>query len=460
VDNLGMAAGPFWVEFWGSRTGGLTLDAFLADSQYIPGLGVQGADPLELTRSLYGVPDGPWSVTIVLDRPGMVNEWSEANNRYVVPGKRLLVLRPPSNVDLAVEGFGIAPLPPLAGQVANLSGTVRNLGTEASGSFWIEFWRTGAPVYPQPDSMLCDSIRISDLAPSATVSLAAYPRVIYSGVPLDGQIGCVVDRLDTVNETDETNNCQFVTTGPSPGTPALDVTSVNFTPSSPEMQPGMTLSISGSVVNHGAGAAGPFWLEFWGSRTGGLTLDAFLLDSLAVNGLAAGAQYDFQVNSPAYAIPDGPYTVVVTANRPVAENYGRRVVAGQRLLMIRPQTQANLKIEGFGFGPSSMIVRGGALTMSGIVRNAGSEAAGPFWIEFWGSCNQQGPTLDWFVTDSIWIGGLAPGAGVNLSGYPRTLYSTMPTGPCAIGCFVDRTDMVNESDESDNYSFISGFQIF
>jgi hypothetical protein len=226
------------------------------------------------------------------------------------------------------------------------------------------------------------------------------------------------------------------------------------------MQPGLSLAVWGAVVNRTSGDLGPFWIEVWGSRTRGLTLDGFLIDSLPVNALAGGAQYDFSVNSPAYAVPDGPYTVVVTANRPVAANYGRRAIGEAKLLMIRPQTQANLKIEGFAMGSATLLTRGNPATLAGTVRNAGSAAAGPFWIEFWASTNQQYPSLDWFLCDSIFVNGLAPGAVINLATYARNLYGTIPTGPCAVGCFVDRTDMVNETDETDNYTFIPGYQVY
>jgi len=468
IDNLGQPAGPFWVEFWGSRTGGLTLDEFICDSQYVPGLGLLGSYPFEALRPLYTLPDGPYSVVTVVDRPGMVGEWDEGNNRFVIPGKRLLVLRPPANVDLVVQGANVSPKPPQAGQVATFSGTVRNVGAQNSGFFWIEFWRSPDAVYPLLGNMVCDSIPIGDLAPGGAINLGAYPRAIYTGVPLKGRIGIFVDRPDTVNETDETNNYEFTpSAGPPPGDMDLWVSSAaDFTPAAPvELQPGSMLSFTVNLINSGPHDTGSFWLEFWGSRTGGVTLDTLLCDSLLVPNLGAVQPVHYSVSRPLYAIPDGPYSVVVVADRlgQVAGDWpgnNRRAIASKRLLMIRPPSQANLKVEGFAFGGSSVLTRGGAVTLAGAVRNVGSQATGPFWIEFWASCNQQYPTLDWFVCDSIWLSGLEPGASVNLSLYPRTLYNTIPPGFYAIGCFVDRDDMVSETDETDNYTFLTGYQVF
>jgi len=470
VDNLGQAAGPFWLEFWGSRTGGLTLDAFLCDSQYIPALGVLGSYPFEDRRWLYNLPDGPYSVVAVVDRPGVVAEWDEGNNRFVVPGKRLLALRPQANVDLVVENFGVTPMPPQAGGVAYFRGTVRNVGTQHSSSFWIEFWASPPTVFPELGAMICDSIGVVNLAPGGSINLGAYPRAIYAGAPLNGPIGVFVDRLDTVNETDETNNYQFI--GGNPQNPAgetdLQVTAADVSPAAPvELQPGSPLSLSVTLTNAGPRDTGSFWLEFWGSRTGGLTLDTFLCESVLVPNLVAGQSAGNLVppGRPIYAIPDGPYSVVVVADRlgqvsDSAPLNNRRAIAGKKLLMIRPPTQANLRIEGFGLGSSNILIRGNPVSVSGVVRNAGSQASGPFWIEFWASRNQQYPTLDWYICDSIRVNGLEPGGVIILPIYPRTLYGTMPAEPCAIGCVIDREDKVNETDESDNYAFIGGYQIF
>jgi len=468
VENLGQPAGPFWLEFWASRTGGLTLDAFVADSQYIPGLGLFGTYPFEQARPLYALPDGPYTVVAVVDRPDMVAEWDESNNRVVIGGKRLLVIRPQSDVDLVVENFGVNPWPPQAGGTVHFSGTVRNAGSQDSGFFWIEFWSSPPTAFPILGAMIADSIGVDNLAPGEAVDLAGYPRTIYWNFTTPCHVGVFADRPDWVNESDETNNYRFVRwdEGASTGATDLAVVAADFDPAAPsELRPGSAVSFTGQIANLGPAATGPFWLEFWGSRTGGLTLDRFLADSIRIAGLAPGETYQISLTKSLYAIPDGPYTVVVAADRPGQVSDGNRlnnraVVGRKKLLIIRPQTRANLTIEGFRFGRTKSVTRGQRVTIAGVVKNTGTESCGPFWIEFWGSRNQQYPNLGWYMCDSIWVGGLAPGAQVDLSAYERTVYDSMAQGPCAIGCFVDRTDLVNETDESDNYVFERDYQIY
>jgi len=291
--------------------------------------------------------------------------------------------------------------------------------------------------------------------------------------------GVFIDRTDQVNETDETNNHAFVDgiafnralpsgNGQQPGAAAagadLVIASADFSPWAPvRLAPGMTLSIWARVENRGTAPSGPFWLEFWGSKSGGLTLDEFVADSALVSTIAPGGAVDLALTRSLYSIPDGRYTFTVLADRlnQVAESdesNNKRAVAQKRLLTIRPSTQANLVVENFTLAPSALRY-GRGIALGGKITNAGAENTGPFWIEFWGSTNLDYPTLGFYLCDSIAVSNLAPGASVNLSTYPRSLYSGLPTGDCAIICFADRTDLVNETNEADNYTVLRGYTI-
>jgi hypothetical protein len=99
------------------------------------------------------------------------------------------------------------------------------------------------------------------------------------------------------------------------------------------------------------------------------------------------------------------------------------------------------------------------IPLTGKVRNAGSQNSGPFWIEFWGAKDQVFPNLDFFLCDSISVTNLAPSAVVDFASYVRNLYAAAPTGSFAVLCFADRTDVVNESNEADNYVILTGRSI-
>jgi hypothetical protein len=476
-------AGAFWLEFWGSRTGGLTLDYpnLVVNSEPIGGLGAHESRSITTTKALNPIPDGPYTVVFVVDRPNQVPESNEGDNRFVVRGKRLLVIRPQTNVDLVVENFSLGPNPAHSGQPIQLGGQVRNAGSENSGPFWIEFWGSRPDLNPDLHFMLCDSIRIDNLAPSAAVELSAYSRTLYPGASGTFWVGCFADRPDSINELDETNNYQFIpghafnTAFPSSETtdrseaethkqalPDLVITHFDFSPQAPtQSKPGDSMTMWITIANQGSADAGPFWMEWWGSNLGGLNIWPQLMDqSLCVSGLRAGESRTMTLTRPLMGVPDGPYTVVAVLDRlgQVAEsNEGnnRYAVSGKRVLVARPSVGANLVLENFMGVPSlEPLGPGRGFLPIAKVRNAGTENSGTFWIEFWASRDQSYPQLDFILCDSIKIENLAPGEMIDLAEYWCIMYRDVPPGNYGIVCFVDRVDQVNETDESDNYQFL------
>jgi len=479
-NNGGSTATPFWLEFWGSRSGGLTTNIFLASSARPGPIGPGVTYPFSSAIPLDSIPDGPYTVVMIADRPNDVAESNESDNRQVVGGKRLLVIRPQTNADLLIGGFSFGPNPVYSGQAITMTGAVQNIGSENSGPFWIEFWGSYSRPYPSPDFFLCDSIPVGNLAPGAAIDLSQYPRTLYGTPSGTFMVGVLVDRLDQVSERDETNNYEFLDgyrlnrASEAPGEldndvnkqqlPDLVVATSDFAPYSPyQAPPGTPLTIWARVENRSNYAVGPFWVEFWGSRTGGLTLDEFLADSTFVAGLPAWGAYDLALSRSLYSVPDGPYSVVVAVDRPgqaaeTNEGNNRRAVAEKRLLTIRPQTQANLVVQGFTISPNPLHL-GLPMAISGRVRNTGTQNSGPFWIEFFGTTTPNAPQLDFFLCDSIPVADLWPGWSVEFSNYPRVLYSSVPVGSIGVICFADRTDLVNETHEEDNYVALKNYSV-
>jgi len=483
VENLGdWPSGPFWVEVWGSRTGGLILDRFLARSLRVEG-GLAGGGSLSwvTTSPLCGVPDGPYTVVYAVDRPGEVAETDERDNRAAVAGKRILVIRPQTGVDLAVEGFSMSPNPAASGQPIAFSGRVVNRGHEPSGPFWIEFWGSWERPYPARNFFLCDSILVENLDPGAAVELSNYPRRLYnvgSGVFM---VGCFADRDDAINELDETNNYQFVdgevlnpSAGagardagqvPPPSGPDIVVLNADFSPSAPaRLAPGTTVALAVDLSNIGDRDTGPFWVEYWGSRDGGVTLTDFLADSDHVANLAPGQTVHLSAAKPLYSVPDGPYTVVAAADRPgeVAETNeanNRAIVAGKRILVVRPRTGANLTIENFQLAVSQSLRP--PIRLQGTVSNVGTADSGPFWIEFWACSGDPDypPWLERFLAYSIRVENLGPGEKINLADHPREFFGDFPAGRYLVIGFVDRPDQVAETDETDNYAILRNVTI-
>jgi len=475
VENSGGSpTGPFWVEVWGSRTGGLTLDRFLATSLHLPsGLFAGGSHSWITSTPLTSIPDGPYTVVYSVDRPREVAESNERDNRAVIGSQRLLVIRPPTQADLVVEGFAMAPNPAQSGGPVAFSGRVANRGSEPCGPFWIEFWGSWDWPYPALDFFLCDSIFVENLDPGAAVDLANCPRSLYKVPEGVFMVGCFADRDDSIAETDETNNYQFLD-GQVFNRVALEarpvktqvgadlvVWSADISPVAPvQLAPGDTITLTIELANRGSLNTGPFWLEYWGSRDGGLTLGNFLADSTRLANLAPGQTVRLTMVKRLYGIPDGPYSFVAVADRPddvseINEGNNRLTVAGKRLLLVRPPSGANLVIQNFDAG---QIVYGN-LMPGGYLRNTGTADSGPFWVEFW-VCpgDPDYPWLDRFLCRSALVDNLPPQHEVPLYQFSHPVYD-MPSGQYVVIAFVDRPDHVAESDETDNYAMMRGVTI-
>jgi hypothetical protein len=206
----GTPAGPFWLEYFGSLDGGLTLHHFLAQSDRIAGLDPGATITRDVTKHLASVPDGVYSVVVAVDRLHEVPEFNIANNRHTLAQPRVRVMRPPTGANLVLENFSFTP--GATWPAVNLGGIVRNAGTVDSGSFWIEFWvAPGDPDYPWPTRFACESIHVDNLAAGATIDLAGHRRDVYTLLN-PGQYVVIgfVDRPDHVAESDETDNYRIV----------------------------------------------------------------------------------------------------------------------------------------------------------------------------------------------------------------------------------------------------------
>jgi hypothetical protein len=316
--------------------------------------------------------------------------------------------------------------------------------------------------------MFADSIYVQNLAPGETLDLATYDRTTWD-VPVEALewVCCFADRSDVVSERDETNNYQLFTPRPAPAalplqeTADLQILDFDFGPASPaQLQPGSTVTAIVTIANLGGVEAEPFWLEFWGSRLGGMQLSQLLLDrSEVITGLAPGTSRTLILDKPLMDVSDGPYTFMAVVDRTeqVAEHMewnNRYAVAGKRLLVVRPPTNANLVLESLDAAIVVDYVGGPPLLVfDATIRNAGTEDSGAFWIEFWGTREGCYPTLDFMLCDSIWVENLAPGEILDFQNETLGVYDGAPIDTIGIGCFVDRADQVNETEESDNYRF-------
>jgi hypothetical protein len=106
-----------------------------------------------------------------------------------------------------------------------------------------------------------------------------------------------------------------------------------------------------------------------------------------------------------------------------------------------------------GMTPEPILV-GQPIALSGtVVNQVGQSRSIQCWVEFWAV----DPASGWsdYLCDSILLGPLGPGETLDLSAIePRVVYSQLPPGTYTIEMRIDATDVVAESDKTNNISRI------
>ncbi|MBM3333138.1 M6 family metalloprotease domain-containing protein [Candidatus Sumerlaeota bacterium] len=503
-------SGPFWIEFWGSPNAAdkyyPTLEFYLCNSIYISNLQPGGFWDLSNSPRTLSVP--PYVTTCTMsvlcyaDRSDQVNEKNETNNYQVVgpvgfstapttytepaslapvtplvvkeeSPRSMVVVADPGRLaalpDLTVRSStvtatGLAPPSSLQINmtVANIGGTTApaswtrvRLSTDKAASADDYVWISGAYVPALPAGAAYSSW--ATLGPPALTSTTLYMLT-------------ECDAFGNVAESNEKNN--FFLAGMVINGVDLALDSFTYT----EMQartaaslntrfsePRSSVTLTARVANRGIlPASRQFWLEFWGSRCGGLTLDCQLFTSRFIPALGPLSSYDIFDVWPLGSVTEGRYTVTAVVDRlqdvaEVFEANNRWPVPDKRLTELRPVRAANLQVVQFQFPDS--IGRNRVIKWNGSIINSGDEYSGPFWIEFWASYPKALATMDFMLCDSILIETLRPGQQVFLLPYQRILYNNVPTGTFTVFCVVDRLDGVSEWNETDNFKSVSGVKI-
>ena len=202
------------------------------------------------------------------------------------------------------------------------------------------------------------------------------------------------------------------------------------------------------------------WIEFFASQTGGLSTlrsGVPLLESrkITVSSNRVGT-YDFNLSFE--GIPDGIYTVVCIVNRcGVADNPGDKIpymvggdnlfrLPGRVILINETASTANLRwtTNNVSQNSTSKVV-----TVTGNVKNAGTGLTRAFWTEaFYGVVNAQ--TGEFTPHGQISGGVLSPMLSTSAS-TSITITGPVPAGNWVVGVITDSTDLVPETDETDNW---------
>lgn len=456
-------ANLFYFELFASKSGGFDLERFggTITNSFLRhhAAGTQQYDITPTSgQTLNAIPDGLYTAVGYINRPGThrLEETTISNNIYPVPGQRLYVHNPATPMsDLA---WANTP-----------TWTVQDGSVEVLGK-WTDIGTQGSPYYGFWIETLYGT-----LSPEGSFDVAGYagPGVKRNSVP--GTVfvydngatvpsgrwafAALLDSTDLDLEINDSNNFAIYGTPPATsGTLDLEILSAAVSPSQlapTELPSTATLNWTCKVRNNSNEDSGPVWVELFPSRRGGL-------DTLRSGTTLTGSdKFSFPANSVTTIslsqslnrITDGIYNMVAYVNRQGTGGPGesnalnnRFILPGRILLHNSASSHVNLK---WSDGPH-FAVGGTTITLTGTVVNNGTAASGPFWTEmFYGIMDYEGIFNNY---GSIVFGQhtatLAPSDTVNIS-----LTGQLPPGSWNIGALCDSTDIVAETDETDNYDY-------
>lgn len=186
--------------------------------------------------------------------------------------------------DLQISALSVTPVNAIAGEQIDLSATVRNAGSVASGSTTLNYYLSADATISMSDTLLCSqSLASLDGGISASSQRCVTNAPTAAGNSYYGACVATVS-----NESDTNNNCsvaQLVTVSTS-GKPDLMVSSVSAGSSATV---GGLLSLSARMTNRGTASAAASQLRFYLSADTVVTAGDTLIGACGVPVVAAGA---------------------------------------------------------------------------------------------------------------------------------------------------------------------------
>ena len=425
------------------------------------------------------LPDGDYSLLMVIDPANAVTETDENNNFGMVPLHIGAGDPPPptGDPDLVAEGPDLfAPTGFVWGQTYEAIADVFNQGSGDAGAFTITVAFSTDNAFDGGDTVLA-TIPVTGLTagPNSESFNDIMVTLPVEGTFPDGQYYVLVmaDSNLVVNETDENNNVsiQQIDISNNPTViPGIDLGVVEFDldfidPGSP-LEWGMTYSMVADAFNQGDTAAGAFDI------TVALSADTLfdggdtILHTFNVASLASGAVSinDINVSFPAPGtLPDGTYNLIMAVDSantvteadevnntmffPVEIGQGGDPppVGGIDLV---------IDIDGFNVDAPGPFNWGDTLTVAADVKNIGDTVSGNFDVQFFLSSDAVPDGSDTLI-HTLPLNSL-DGNTNSINDVQITLPTegTLPDGDYSLLMVIDPANAVTETDENNNFGMV------
>ena len=388
---------------------------------------------------------GEYYLLFVADSGGDQAEADEADNVRAVPVT--LVGSSISLPDLIITA-ATAPASADVGNT-NVSWTVKNQGTAAVSSFWIDsFYLSTDQVYDPSDTFAYSSYHFNSLAAGASQSFNA--PITLPSVPAGSYyLLFVADGSGNVTESDETNNVRAVPITLTVPQVDLIVTAASAPATAAT---GGTADISWDVKNQGTQAAGATWYDSIYLSTDDTydSLDRFVNSIYAgdVTPLAPGETYSRDTSITLPSSPAGSYYLLFVADGGHNQAETDETNNVRAVPIALTPLDVHLVVTG-STSPSS--ASPGAIDISWTVTNQGTDPIGGSWSDYVYLSKDQ----KYDFSDSYVAYGYRSGSGPLGGGASYTIQQTANLPGLAPGDYyllfiADQYSAVSETDATNN----------
>ena len=470
---------PFWCELFASKTGGFDQVRFgstVTGSYKQNGMGTY-AQIAPSTLTLNTIPDGVYTLLPSVNRGSLkladrVSEISYSNNWMPVAGKRLSVHNPVrQQIDLVLENPQVVRDATDVRRVT-VMGRMRNAGSVnlAKPGAWVEvFYGTltaEGTLMPQGTIGAGQNINTLAAGESAEFSLSG---TVPAGVA-NRALAVIVDSTDIVPETNEVNNSQLFydeSILPPGKDNGIDLAIVSMTANAAQLVPNAVapndkLQYNVTVQNKGTVMpSGKVYIELFASQDGCVSYvpGVTLTWSEQITAPELGEFQTYQFEKPLNSIGDGVYSLVAVINRAgVSTNPGdmtpldnRYSFSGGRVFLNTPVSPNAVNLV-WSEGPTFTDIGAGRMRIDGRIKNIGDTKTRAFWTEAFVGTVQAKTGYFYKDTNTVFAG------GINCTGLEpneELVISTVGKIPVGkiVGVLADSTDVVAETDETDNYDY-------
>lgn len=440
----------------------LSTDAIITrDDYYLSQRGIYnlGSGLSSTGEHYFTVPDnlapGVYYLGGIADHTNTVNEIDEDNNTLVMSEVVQVVI----DIDLQVTGLTPVTTTWNTGANVTVNSTVTNNGGSSSGGLYnyVGLYLSTDAIVTSEDHYL-NQRGIYNLGAGQSSTGSHYFTVPSGLVPGIYYLGGVADRTNVISETNEDNNT-LVAGEVIQVVMDIDLQATELLPAVTSWNTGTNVTVSSTITNSGGSSSGGIYnyAGLYLSTDAIVTTDDYYLNQRGIYNLGAGQS---STSTHYFTLPNelapGAYYLGVIADHSnvVSEsNESNNVLVASEVIQV---------IVDIDLQPTSVIPEatswnvGTNVTVSSTVANSGGSGSGSFY-------NYTGLYLstDAIITiDDHYLsqsGIYNLGAGQSLTG---THYFTVPNSLAAgtyyLGVIADRTNVINETDESNNTLLYSG----